>query len=367
MNQINQPVDVVVIGAGQAGLASGWHLKRQGLSFLILDEQLQPGGNWRNYYDSLELFSPAAYSSLPGMPFPAAPGHYPARDEVVRYLEKYAELFELPILQGVRATRVDRVNGGFQITAASGQHFLARAVVVASGAFSRPYTPDIPGLGSFNGTQLHSADYRNNQPFGGQRIVVIGAANSAVQIAYDLAKVATVTLATRETIRFVPQRILGADFHTWLKWTGLEKTRWLNDQSTPVLDDGTYSKALKAGDFNQAAMFTQVTSTGIVWPDGQHEAVDSLMFATGFRPNLAFLESLPVLDERGWVRQRDGRATHVPGLYFVGLPKQRNFASATLRGVGPDAEHILRHLLNHLRAPETLRTPTRKTEQLTPE
>lgn len=355
MNQKEQLVDVVVIGAGQAGLASGWHLKRQGLSFLILDEQPQPGGNWRNYYDSLELFSPAAYSSLPGMPFPAAPGHYPTRDEVVRYLEEYAEFFLLPIRQGVRATRVDQLNEGFRITAANGQHFLARALVVASGAFSRPYTPDIPGLESFSGTLIHSAEYRNAEPFRAKRIVVVGAANSAVQIAYDLAKVASVTLATREAIRFAPQRILGADFHTWLKWTGLGKTRWLNDQSTPVLDDGTYRKALKAGYFNQAAMFTQVTSTGVIWSDGQHEAVDTLVFATGFRPNLPFLEGLPVLDEKGHVAQRNGRAMHIPGLYFVGLPRQRNFASATLRGVGPDAGHLLPHLIDHLRHPDAAR------------
>jgi putative flavoprotein involved in K+ transport len=357
MNTKDQPFDVVVIGAGQAGLASGWHLKQQGLNFIILDEQSQPGGNWRNYYDSLELFSPAAYSALPGMPFPGAPNHYPARDEVVRYLEQYAYFFQLPILHGVQVTRVDQEDEGFQITAADGQRFWARAVVVASGAFSRPYIPSILGLESFSGTRLHSADYRNAEAFSGQSIVVIGAANSAVQIAYDLAKVATVTLATREAIRFVPQRILGADFHTWLKWTGLEKTRWLNDQSTPVLDDGTYRKALKAGLFKQAAMFTQVTSKGVVWADGQHEAVNSIVFATGFRPNLPFLEGLPVIDERGHVTQRDGRAVHVPGLYFVGLPKQRNFASATLRGVGPDAGYIMPDLLHRLRASGEARAP----------
>src|SRR5690606_12659710 len=160
-------------------------------------------------------------------------------------------LFQLPISLGVQVTRVDQQDDGFQITAANGQRFLARAVVVASGAFSLPYTPNIPGLESFSGTRLHSADYRNAKAFSGQRIVVIGSANSAVQIAYDLAKVATVTLATRKAIRFAPQRILGADFHAWLKWTGLEKTRWLNDQSTPVLDDGTYKNELKAGSFNQ--------------------------------------------------------------------------------------------------------------------
>ena len=356
MNSMDQRLDVVVIGAGQAGLACGWYLKQQGLSFVILDAQARPGGNWRNYYDSLELFSPTAYSSLPGMPFPGAPGHYPGRDEVVRYLEQYADLFQLPVRQGVQVTQVARADAGFQITAANGQGLLASAVIVASGAFSRPYLPDIPGLESFRGTRLHSADYRHAAPFRGQSVIVIGAANSAVQIAYDLASVATVALATREAIRFAPQRILGADFHSWLKWTGLEKTRWLNDQSTPVLDDGTYRKALKTGYFKQRPMFTQVTSSGIVWPNGQHEAVDSLVFATGFRPNLPFLEGLPVMNERGLVMQRDGHAMHVPGLYFVGLPKQRNFASATLRGVGPDAAHLLPHLLHHLNQPEMERT-----------
>lgn len=349
MNTTNQPFDVVVIGAGQAGLASGWHFKQQGLNALILDEQSQPGGNWHHYYDSLELFSPAAYSSLPGLPFPGAPGHYPVRDEVVRYLKEYADLFQLPILQDTQVVRVDQEDGGFQITTANGQRRVARAVVVASGAFSRPYIPDVPGLENFSGAHLHSAEYRNAEAFSGQRIVVIGAANSAVQIAHDLAKVATVTLATREPIRFVAQRILGADFHFWLKWTGLEKTRWLSDQSTPVLDDGTYIKALKAGYFTQKAMFTQTTSTGVIWTNGQHERVDTLVFATGFRPNLPFLEGLPVMDDRGRVMQRDGLATHVPGLYFVGLPKQRNFASATLRGVGPDSGYILPHLLHYLR------------------
>ncbi|MBS4695070.1 NAD(P)/FAD-dependent oxidoreductase [Aeromonas allosaccharophila] len=348
MNLMDQQFDVIVIGAGQAGLACGWHLKQQGLNFMLLDEQRRPGGNWRNYYDSLELFSPAVYSSLPGMQFPSTPGHYPTRDEVVRYLEQYADRFQLPIHQGVQVKQVERAEGNFQVITADGQRLLASAVIVASGAFSRPYLPDIPGLDDFNGTLLHSADYRNAMPFHGQHIVVIGAANSAVQIAYDLASVATVTLATREAIRFAPQRILGADFHAWLKWTGLEKTRWLNDQSTPVLDNGTYRKALKNGYFKQRSMFTKVTSTGVLWADGRHEAVDTLLFATGFRPNIPFLGDLPVMDENGKVMQRDGRASHVPGLYFVGLPKQRNFASATLRGVGPDTAHLLPHLLHHL-------------------
>lgn len=212
MNLMGQQFDVVVIGAGQAGLASGWYLKQQGLNFMLLDEQRGPGGNWHNYYDSLKLFSPAAYSALPGMPFPGTPGHYPGRDEVVRYLEQYADRFQLPVRQGVRVTRVMGLEQGFQITTACGEYCQARAVIVASGAFSRPYLPDIPGREDFNGTQLHSADYRHGAPFRGQRVVVIGAANSAVQIAHDLAAVAEVTLATRDAIRFAPPTDTGGRF-----------------------------------------------------------------------------------------------------------------------------------------------------------
>ncbi|MGY2488182.1 flavin-containing monooxygenase [Cupriavidus sp. CP313] len=348
MNKSSQPLDVIVVGAGQAGLASGWHLKQHGLRFLIVDEQQQAGGNWRNYYDSLRLFSPAAYSSLPGLPFSAAANHYPRRDEVSRYLEDYAAHFRLPVRPNTRIERVRKLEEGFQLRAANGQRFHSRALLVASGAFSRPYIPDIQGLEDFRGRVLHSAEYRAPAGISGQHVVVVGAANSAVQIAYELACASRVTMATREPIRFAPQRILGVDFHAWLKWTGLEKTRWLNDQSTPVLDDGTYRNAIKQGLVTQKPMFRGVTSEGVIWPDGRHEKVDSLLFATGFRPNLSFLRDLPVLGNDGLVAQRSGIARHVPGLFFVGLPRQRNFASATLRGVGPDAEHLLPDVIRHL-------------------
>ena len=349
MNITNEPVDVIVIGAGQAGLACSWHLRQQNLKFLILDAEQRPGGHWRNYYDSLRLFSPAAYSSLPGMPFPADPGHYPLRDEVVRYLEQYADAFQLPIRQSVRVEQVRKENGLFLLQASDGQHFNSKALVVCTGGFNRPFIPAVKGLERFRGQRLHSADYRNVDGFRDQRMVVIGAANSAVQIAYELARVSSVVLATKASIRFVPQKILGVDFHAWLKWTGLEKTRWLNDQSTPVLDDGTYRRALRQGLFVRRPMFKEVTPTGVIWADGQHTEVDGLVFATGFRPNASFLEGLHKPGGEGLLAQHNGQAEHVPGLYFVGLPKQRNFASATLRGVGPDASHILPSLMRFIR------------------
>lgn len=348
MNEFSRVLDVVVIGGGQAGLALGWHLQQHGLDFLILDEQARPGGNWRNYYDSLQLFSPAKYSALPGQPFPGDPKHYPLRDEVVSYLEAYAAEFRLPFQGGSRVVDVAQKEKVFEVRCDTGAILTARAVVVASGGFSRPFTPSIPGLESFSGACLHSSAYRASEPFAGQRVVVVGAANSAIQIAYELAEVAQVLLATREKIRFFPQRILGLDFHAWLKLTRLEQTRWLSDQSTPVLDTGKYRKALDAARFQRRAMFQQVLPDAVVWPDGGTTQVDALIFATGFQPNLDFLTALPITDREGRMLQRNGVACQVPGLYFVGLPKQRNFASATLRGVGADASYLMPRLLRHL-------------------
>ncbi|MCI1025116.1 NAD(P)/FAD-dependent oxidoreductase [Pseudomonas putida] len=348
MNDSNRVLDVVVIGGGQAGLATGWHLQQHGLDYLILDEQTSPGGNWRNYYESLQLFSPAEYSALPGRAFPGDPKGYPLRNEVVQYLEAYAAEFQLPFQGGTPVVAVVQKDKAFEVRTANGATFTARAVVVASGGFNRPFMPDIPGLESFSGGCLHSSAYRTPEALAGQRVVVVGAANSAVQIAYELAGVAQVVLATREKIRFFPQRILGLDFHGWLKFTGLEQTRWLSDQSTPVLDTGKYRKALNTGRLQRRPMFQQVLPDGVVWPDGSSAQIDALIFATGYRPNQEFLAQLAVVDRHGRTLQRNGVATQVPGLYFVGLPKQRNFASATLRGVGADAAYLMPRLLEHL-------------------
>lgn len=340
--------DVLVIGAGQAGLAAAWHLQRAGIAFRIVEAAAEVGGSWRHYYDSLKLFSPAAYSSLPGMPFPGDPEYYPKRDDVVRYLEQYAERFRIPVETNSPILEVQRGGAGFISRLASGEQIESRTVIAASGAFAQPYTPPIDGLDSFRGQRLHVADYRGPHGFERKRVVVVGGANSAVQIASELAEHAHVTLATRRPVRFVPQRILGKDFHFWLKVTGLDRTRWLDDQSTPVLDTGRYRRALMTGRPDRRAMFTRLLQEGVEWADGSTEPIDTLLLATGYRPQVSYLKGLPVSDSDGRLLQKNGLSTMIPGLFFIGLPKQRNFASATLRGVGSDAEHVVIKIVQHL-------------------
>jgi putative flavoprotein involved in K+ transport len=338
-------LDVLVIGAGQAGLAAGFHLKQTGLRYAILDAAKAPGGSWRNYYDSLVLFSPARYSSLEGMPFGGDPDHYPARDEVVAYLQNYASKFDLPVIADARVIEVTREEGMFRVTASSGGTLHARSVIAATGSFGNPYIPDLSGQSEYRGRILHAFDYRNATPFEEQRIVVVGGANSAVQIGVELARVARVTLALRSRIFLVPQHILGKDGHFWLRVTGLDKTRFLSDQSTPVVDAGHYRRTIKAGRPDTRRMFTRLTERGVIWRDGTKENVDTIILATGYRPSLQYLSGLAALDSRGLPRQRNGVSTSVPGLYYVGLSGQRNFASATLRGVSSDAGVVVNHLL----------------------
>jgi putative flavoprotein involved in K+ transport len=335
--------DALVIGAGQAGLATGYRLQQAGLRFLILEAGSQPGGSWPYFYDSLLLNSPARYSSLPGLPFPGDPDHYPRRDEAVAYLRDYAAYFHLPIVTGVRVAGIERTGQRFRLTT-NRSHYQANTVVAASGFFGQPNLPNLPGQANYRGRILHVADYHRPEPFRGQRIVIVGGGNAAVQIGLELAQVAQVSLATRHPIRYMPQRVLGRDIHFWLHLTGLDHAQWLGDKSAPVYDLGNYRQAIALGRPDERRLFQHFTEEGVIWSDGRHERVDAVIFATGYRPNLAYLASLGALDEAGQVLQHDGQSTTVPGLYYVGLPKQRSVASATMRGVGTDARVVVRHL-----------------------
>ncbi|HMQ35079.1 MAG TPA: NAD(P)-binding domain-containing protein [Chloroflexaceae bacterium] len=355
-------VETIVIGAGQSGLAAGYHLQRGDVPFLILEASDEPGGSWPHYYDSLRLFSPARFSSLPGLPFPREPERYPARDEVIAYLRGYAAHFQLPVITGVKVEMVSREGERFHIRTADGRSFQAQSVIAATGAFHRPFTPQLPGQEQFRGRVLHSFAYRTPAPFAGQRVVVVGGGNSAVQIAAELAKVARVSLAVREPVRFVTQRPYGRDVHWWWSLLRFDTSpleslqarlfaRLAEGKGPRVLDAGVYRQALAAGEPDARELFSSFTKNGVLWADGQEEAVDTVIFATGYQPNLDYLAPLGALDDQGQPKHRHGVSTSVSGLGFVGLSNQRTFASAALRGVGPDAAVVLR-ALQRQRRPE---------------
>jgi putative flavoprotein involved in K+ transport len=344
----------IVIGAGQAGLASAYYLQKRNLSFIVLEASEQTAGSWPHYYDSLTLFSPARYSSLPGMQFPGDPDRYPKRDEVVSYLTEYAKHFQFPIQTGQRVTDVQWDNGVFQIKTAAGEIFHSKTLISATGPFSAPYIPNITGMERFQENILHSSQYKNEAPFHDQRVVIVGGANSAVQIGYELAQVADVTLATRKPISFVPQRVLGKDIQFWLIFFGLDRLSLAKSlaKNTNVLDPGIYKQAILNGKPNRKPLFTSITESGVVWTDGKEEKVDTILFATGFQPNVPYLHSLPhAVDSQGNPIHKKGVSKTVPGLYYVGLSGQRSFASATLRGVGPDAKCIVKRLEHYLENP----------------
>ena len=244
---------------------------------------------------------------------------------------------------------------------APGDEIAAAGVVAASGSFGNPHLPVLPGQDDYTGEVRHVAHYRRPEPYAGKRVIVVGAGNSAVQVAHELAPLARVTLATRAPIQFVPQRIRGRDLHHWLHVTAADRlprsvlTRLIRHAA--VLDTGVYRDAITSGLLTRAEMFTAFTPGGVTWPDGTSEPVDAVIFATGYRPDLGYLAPLGALEPSGMPRQVGGISTTHPGLVYLGLEFQRSFSSNTLRGVGRDAAHVITALAAGLQPGAARRRP----------
>jgi putative flavoprotein involved in K+ transport len=361
---------VVVIGAGQSGLATARVLHRLGVPTVVLEAGDRPAGSWPGYYDSLRLFSPAEFSSMPGMAFPGDPDRYPGRDEVADYLERYAAEIGVEIRTSARVTSVREDGGGFTVAIADGREQRAAGIVAASGSFSNPYLPVFPGKSSFADTVLHVADYRTPAPYEGMRVVVVGAGDSAAQVANELARVATVTIAARHPLRFIPQRIAGHDVHYWLGRTGFDSlpAPWLSKISggSLITDSVGLRDSLAAGLLDVRPMFAALAGDEVVWDENDREPVDAIILATGYRPSLEYLRELGALDPSGAPLHAAGISTTHPGLVYAGLEHQRSFASNTLRGVTADAAAVAAPLAAWVRdAPATVGVNSLETAPLT--
>jgi putative flavoprotein involved in K+ transport len=344
---------VAVIGAGQSGLAAARVLLEHDVPAVVLEARGRPAGSWPDYYDSLKAFSPAGFSSLPGMPFPGDPDRYPTRNEVADYLERYAAHLGVEIHTNTPVATIGQEDRGFVVVTADGRRLPAAGIVAASGSFSTPYRPNFPGQESFTGELLHVADYRNPSPYAGKRVIVAGAGDSAAQVATELAPLANVTVAARHPLRFIPQLIDGKDVHYWLRETGFDllPAEWLNKITggSVITDSVGFQKTLASGLIDVRPMFTSLDGDHVVWNHHRRERVDAVILATGYRPSLGYLRGLGALDPGGAPLHAGGiSATHL-GLVYLGLEYQRSFASNTLRGVSTDATAVIAPLVAWIR------------------
>jgi putative flavoprotein involved in K+ transport len=348
-----EATETVVIGGGQAGLAVGFHLRRLGRPFVILDAHERVGDEWRRRWDSLRLFTPAGHDDLPGLPFPDRRWSFPTKDEMADYLEDYAARFDLPVCTGVRVDGVGRRDGRILVCAGD-RRFEAANVVIATGPFQRPRVPPFaarldPGI-----VQLHSSEYRNPAQLRDGAVLVVGAGNSGADIALDVAPTHR-TWLSGEHPGHLPLNTVGLSGRLafpllWFAWTHVLNVRTpIGRRVRPKVLAGpeplirVRPKHLDAAEVERLPRTTGVRDGLPELADGRVADVASVVWATGYRMAYDWLD-LDAFAPDGDVAGRRGVVADEPGLYFVGRHFQHAFNSHTVGGVGRDARHVARHI-----------------------
>jgi len=347
----SERMDTVIIGAGQAGLATGYHLRRRGRPFVILDGNAQVGDNWRQQWDTLRLYTPARYDGLPGMPFPSSPWSYPLKDEVADYLEAYAERFDLPVRTGVRVERLEADGGGYAVSTPDGR-IAADNVVVATGTFGRaPSVPAFAGELDPAIVQMHSSEYRRPEQLQGGAVLVVGASHSGTDIAFELAATHPTILCGRDcgqlavrlespSARFAFPVLVFLFRHVITRRTpigrhALNEVRFHGGPALRVKREDLEARGVE----RLTARVTGVEEGRPVLDDGRAPDVANVVWCTGFKQVFDWID-VPVLGPDGWPREFRGVVDSAPGLFFCGLSFQYAFSSMLLPGVGRDAAYI---------------------------
>jgi putative flavoprotein involved in K+ transport len=347
---MTQEFDTVIIGGGQAGLATGYHLARADRSFVILEAHDRIGDNWRRHYDSLRLYSPARFNALPGWPGTLEPWTYPTKDELADYLEAYALRFELPVVTGVRVDELRR-DGGRYVIRAGAHHFVTDNVVVASGTFQEPIVPDFATRLDPWIRQLHSSEYRRPDQLEPGPVLVVGASHSGADIALEVAASHPTVLSGRVNGE-LPFDIEGRGARVALPILWQVANHVLTVRTpigrkvrAKVRAHGGPLLRVKRAHLREAGVeLTEERVEGIrdgrpALTDGTVLEVANVIWCTGFGKDTSWID-LPVTGEDGWPEQSHGAAESSPGLYFVGLPFLFSFASMLVGGVGRDARRV---------------------------
>jgi putative flavoprotein involved in K+ transport len=348
-------VETIVIGGGQAGLSVGYHLRRLGRPFVILDAGERVGDSWRTRWDSLRLFTPAWADALTGMSFPAPRNAFPSKDEMADYLESYATRFELPVRLGVTVDHLSRRNGRFLVSAGA-QRWEADHVVVAMSTWQQPTRPAFAAKLDPDIVQMHSAEYRNPAQLGAGDVLVVGAGNSGAEVALDVASSHRTWLSGRHPGQ-VPFRLEGLLvrwvllplvlrllFHRVLTLNtppGRKLARHLRQHGLELVR--TKPTDLVAAGIERAPRVVGVRDGLPQLEGGQMLDIANIIWATGYRPGYSWID-LPVLDEDGYPVHKRGLAVAQPGLAFVGFPFVHSASSGMVHGLWRDARYVAAHI-----------------------
>jgi len=339
--QLQAQVDVVIIGGGQSALATAYFLKRKKVPFVILDDQSQAGGAWLHAWQSLHLFSPHTWSSLSGWMMPTTEHTYPTRNEVIEYLLAYEQRYQFPTIRPVHVDHIEQKDDYLDVYAGE-QYWRAKAVVSATGTWSQPYIPHYEGHERFEGIQIHSAHYVNPEPFINKKVIVVGGGNSGAQILAEVSKVADTTWVTVTPPQFLSDDVDGRVL--FLRATERLKAQQegkVINQPVGGLGDivmiDTVKEARERGVLHSREPFNAFEEHSVVWADGTTQAVDAVIWCTGFKASLNHLRSLDVVEPDQTVAVHNGRSMKVNNLWLVGYGEWTGMASATLIGVSRTA------------------------------
>jgi putative flavoprotein involved in K+ transport len=351
-------VETVIVGGGQAGLATAYFLRRRGVPFVILDAEERVGDAWRHRWDSLRLFTYARYAGLPGLRFPAPSWSFPSKDDMADYLETYARTFELGVRSGVRVDSLSRDGDRF-VLMTSDRRYEADNVVVATGSHRVSKVPPFAGELDPSIVQLHSSGYRRPSQLRDGGVLLVGAGNSGADIAMDVVRDHPTWLSGRDTgqvpvrIERLPGKVAFPVVRFLFHHVITRGTPIGRRKGPEMLTKGDPRVRVKSEDLRAAGVEQVPRVAGIrdgrpVLEDGRVLDVANVIWCTGFRHDFPWID-LPIFDEHGDPLHRRGVVESAPGLYFIGLPFQYSLSSCVLPGIGRDHAYVAEHLAGRRR------------------
>lgn len=341
-------VDILIIGAGQAGLSIAYHLRQQQKKFIVIDRGNEIGEVWRKRYDSLVLFTPQWYSSLPGLPLEGNPESYATKDKIADYLQNYVRTFEITVHLRTEVFHLEKTSMGFKCETNQGI-YLANKVVIAVGPFQKPFIPKLAASLPDHIYQVHSSNYHNPKQLKDGNVLVVGAGNSGAQIAVELSENRDVSLSIGHKIKFMPLELMGKSIFGWFQKLGILNAtimslfgRWLSRKPDPI-----FGKELKAliyqGVIQIKPRVVKIMDDRILFEDQSQIQTNNIIWATGFYSEYNWIRIPGTLSENAKPVHQRG-VSPVNGLFFLGLPWQYRRGSALIGGVGEDAKYLIDHL-----------------------